>query len=182
MDGGQGEEYNPARVARPGSNSGPGPTDVSSDISYHEYRTIAQLLQAHAAEHGHRLRAMVAFGELVTTDSSVDIDLLEIVEGWEGKRLWPFSSTPELPLRGQLRLHFLTPEEFENPGLVQEPDEQAWVRELLERVHHGYEIVMDRSPGWVQRVLGGSERVSAATAPPSGVGRSGSPLALTHGG
>lgn len=158
------------------------PNNASREISYHEYRTIAQLLQAHADEHQGRLRAMIAFGDLLTTDNSVDIDLLEIIEGWQGKRLWPFSSTAELPLRGQLRLYFLTPEEFENPAVIQDPEERRWVEDLLRRARQGYEIIMDRTPGWVRGVLEGSRGVSAATAPPSGVGRSGSPLVLTPRG
>src|SRR5437879_2948813 len=121
------------------------PDKAAREIPYHEYRAIAQLLRAHADEHQGRLRAMIAFGDLVTRES-VTIDLLEVVDGWKGKRLWPFSSTPELPLRGQLRLHVIATEEFEDPTVIQDPAERDWVSELLERVRSGYEVIMDTTP------------------------------------
>jgi hypothetical protein len=181
MDGGALEAYNPASSCARRN----GIVELNKpprEISYHEYRTIAQLLQAHAAEHEDRLRAMIAFGDLVAVEGSVDIDLLEIVEGWQGKRLWPFSSTAELPLRGRLRLYFLTPEEFEDPAVIQDPEERKWVEDLLRDVRRGYEIIMDRAPGWVYGVLDRPRTSSTASAPPSGVGRSDNPLVLTPRG
>ena len=44
------------------------PHAARSNISYHEYRVIAQLVQAHVDEHQNRFRAMVAFGGLVLPD------------------------------------------------------------------------------------------------------------------
>jgi hypothetical protein len=144
------------------------PNTPTSNISYHEYRVIAQILRDHVDEHQTRLRAMVAFGELVTQPGTVDIDLLEIVEGWHGKRFGAFSSSAELPLRGELRLYFLTPEEFADPTVIQELEERRWVEDLLRRVRQGYEVIMEIPPGYVQSVLERGRTVSTLTPPPSG--------------
>jgi hypothetical protein len=149
------------------------------EIPYHEYLVIAQLLRAHLGEYGERLRAMIAFGNLLTTGNSAVIELLEVVEEWRDKRLWQFSSTEELPLRGQLRLYFLTPEEFEDPSVIQDAEERKWVEELLQRVRRGYEVIMGKDREWVSEVLDGSPTISS---PPSGMGHSPSALALTPSG
>jgi hypothetical protein len=82
------------------------------DIPYQEYRSIAELVRAHVAKYNDKLRAVVAFGELLTTGGTFDIDLLEVIEGWQDKRLAVFSGLKELPLRGRLRLFLLTSEFF----------------------------------------------------------------------
>lgn len=151
------------------------------DISYHEYRVIARLLRAHVDQYHERLRAMIAFGDLVTRDDSVDIDLLEVVDGWTGKRLWAFSGPGELPLRGELRLYVVAPEEFEKPAVIEDLEERQWVEELLQRVRQEHQIIMDTKPGWARLVLSGRPTVSTATPPPSGIGHAGSPLTLTQG-
>jgi hypothetical protein len=138
-------------------------------ISYHEYRVIARLLRAHADEHQSRLRGMVAFGDLITRGDSFDIDILELVEGWDGARFARFSGPADPPLRGELRLYILTPEVFEDPALIEDHVERPWVEDLLARVRQGYEIIMEIPPGWVARVLNREEPVHASlTAPPSG--------------
>jgi len=138
------------------------------EIPYHEYRAIDRLLRAHVDQYNDRVKAMVAFGDLVTTGNTFDIDLLEIVEGWDDKRFGRFTRTDELPLRGELRLYFLTPQEFQNPEVIQEAEERQWVKQLLERVRQSYEIVMESPPGWAQQVLDRSRVYSTVTPPPSG--------------
>jgi hypothetical protein len=152
------------------------------DISYHEFRVIARLLRAHADIHGPRLRAMVVFGELVTTGSTFDIELLEIVEGWDGEALWVFDSSADLPMRGRTFLYFLKPEEFEQPDAIPEPTHREWVKALLERVREGYQVVMENKSGWVRHALDGPQEVSAATPPPTGMVEHGDPLTLAHSG
>src|ERR1051326_3929802 len=100
------------------------------EISYHEFRIIARLLQAHTEEYRDRLKAMIAFDDLVTRGDTFDIDLLEIIEGWNDRRFGEFARTADLPLRGRLRLYFLTPEEFESPAVIEEPEERKWVEDL----------------------------------------------------
>jgi len=153
------------------------------EIPYHEYRVIAHLLRAHVDEHGGRLKAMIAFGDQVVGGATYDIDLLEVVEGWEGKRYSEFSRSRHLPLRGTLRLYFLTPEVFENPSLIEDPDERQWVQSLLNRVRAAYEVIMDAPPGWVRGVLEPLAGVySSLTAPPSGAVVFGDPYRLTRKG
>jgi hypothetical protein len=94
------------------------------EIPYHEHFIIVRLLRAHMDEYPGRVKALVAFGDLVTGGDTFDIDLLEIIEGWEGKRFGRFSRTEDLPLRGELRLYFLTLQEFQNSSVVQEPEER----------------------------------------------------------
>jgi hypothetical protein len=152
------------------------------EISYHEYRVIARLLRAHADEYRNRVKAMVAFGDLVTSGDTFDIDLLEVVEDWEDRRFGRFSRSEDLPLRGELRLYFLTPQEFENPSVIQEPEERRWVVELLERVRQGYEVVMESPLGWAQQVLERNRVNSTIAPPPSGFIEETDPFRLTRKG
>jgi hypothetical protein len=148
-------------------------------IPYEERRAIGKLLDAHVAEYGDRLRAVVAFGDLVTLGRTFDIDLLEVVESWDGARdgrVGFFRSTSELPLRGELRLYFLSPEEFENPGVVPDEADRRWIEELLERVTRGFEVVLQIPPGYARRALERSHALSTLTSPPSGSVRSRDPL------
>ncbi len=122
---------------------------------------------------------MVVFGKLVTTGQTYDIDLLEVVEGWDSLRqgrIGEFLSSAELPLRGRLRLYFLAPEEFEDPGTIVDPAERQWVRDLGERVARGYEIILETPAGYARRTLEGDTGFSALTAPPSGAVASRDPL------
>jgi len=111
-------------------------------IPYEEYKAINELMHAHLRTHNGKLRALIAFGEIVTRGGTFDIDLLEVVEGWRGQSSVTFSSSEALPLRGQLRLHLLTPEEFEESDGGMHLTEKR----LLERVREGYEIVYEAPP------------------------------------
>jgi hypothetical protein len=138
------------------------------EIPYFEYRVIADLLRAHVEQYGDRLKGMVVFGDLLTQWDAFDIELLEIIEGWEDNHFGEFAELPNLPMRGRLRLYFLTPEEFENPTSIQDSKERMWVEELLDRVREGYEIVTESPWGWVRQVLDRGRYPSTFTAPPSG--------------
>lgn len=124
-----------------------------SRIPYEEYRAIVRLMHGHVDAHSGRLRAIVAFGDLVTRGGTFDIDLLEVVEEWTGPRMAIASATAELPLRGRLRVYILTPEEFEDPTAESEQQESRWISELLERVRQGYEIILQIPPGYAREVL-----------------------------
>src|SRR4051794_36394434 len=124
-----------------------------SNIPYEEYRAIAQLLRAHVDEHKGKLRAMVAFGELVTGGDTYDIDLPEVVEDWKGSHYFEFGSTADLPLRGKLRLYFLRPEELVDPSRTEPKKDIPWTRALLERVREGYQILVEIPAGSISRIL-----------------------------
>jgi hypothetical protein len=145
------------------------PTASHPEIPYQEYRVIAHLLRAHVAQHGQHLQAMIAFGDLVTRGDTFDIDLLEIVEGWTGKRFGEFPGSIDLPLRGRLRLYFLTPEVFRDPERIEDREERQWVEDLLARVREGYEIIVEAPNGTASQVLHAPQGwISTFSGPPSG--------------
>ena len=118
-------------------------------IPYDEYKAIGELMRAHLRTHEGQLRAMIAFGDLVTRGNTYDIDLLEVVEGWQGPSSVVFASSAELPLRGQLRLYLVTAEEFEQRdgmGGVLE-------RNLMDRVREGYDIIYEDPPAYALDTL-----------------------------
>ena len=116
-------------------------------IPYEEYKAINTLMHAHLETHSGKLRALIAFGEIVTRGGTYDIDLLEVVEGWQGPTSVTFSSSEELPLRGQLRLYLMTPETFEGA------DSDSEKERLLYRVREGYDIVYEDPPGYARNVF-----------------------------
>src|SRR5687767_6238955 len=111
--------------------------DTGPSIPYPEYKAINEIVHAHAAEFGSKLRAIVAFGELLTTGDTYNIELLEIVEGWEGDRVAEFASSASLPSRGSIRMFFLTPSEFEQPAEIEDEKMRNWVQRVLDRVRGG---------------------------------------------
>ena len=117
----------------------------STNISYLEYRVIGKLMTAHPPSLNDSLRALIVFGTLVATGESYDINLLEVIENWQGPRHQSYGSTPALPLRGRLNLYFLSPEEFEHPT--------AAVLDLLKRVESAYAILREHPYEYAYRVM-----------------------------
>ena len=118
-------------------------------IPYEEYKAIGELMHAHVKTHKEQLRAMVAFGDILTRGGTYNIELLEVVKDWQGPRSVVFASSSELPLRGELRLHLLTPEEFEDGvGSADSAD-----RDLLNRVREGYDVIYESPAGYARRVF-----------------------------
>lgn len=128
----------------------------STNIPYQEYRAISELMNAHPPEMNSSLQALIAFGEIVVTGESYDINLLEVVDGWQGPRHVSYGSTEALPLRGRLNLYFLTPEEFEHPTDV--------VPALLTRVRQAYAILLEEPNDYAHQVLSQQEDSSAPEA------------------
>jgi hypothetical protein len=118
-------------------------------IPYDEYRVITTLMHAHLQTHEGKLRAIIAFGDIVTKGNTFDIDLLEIVEDWQGQRSVVFASSAALPLRGQMRLYLITPEEFEQPENLADFS----TRSLLERVRAGYDVIYEDPSGYARDIL-----------------------------
>jgi hypothetical protein len=152
------------------------PINETADLPYYEHRAITELLRAHVDEHGDRLRAVVAFGPLVAGADTFDIDLLEIVDQWDAKRFFQFVNSAELPLRGVLRLYFITEAEILDPRSIADEAERDWIERLLDRVRESYVVIAERPPGYVRRLLAPQASVLTVTAPPSGKGQAGNPL------
>ncbi len=126
-------------------------------IPFEEYKAITDLMHAQLKTHEGKLRAIIAFGEIVTRGGTFDIDLLEVVEDWKGPKSVTFSSTEALPLRGQLRLHLLTPDEFEG----KKGDRTHFMENLLmDHVREGYDVVYEDPPGYARDVLAGNTQIS----------------------
>ena len=125
----------------------------TTNIAYDEYTALNALLYAHREEHAGNLRAAIVFGDLVATGGSRDLQILEVVDGWNGRRHAAFTSTAALPLRGQLHLYFLTPEEFENPQATLLPEESWSSAELLDRVRQAYAIVYEAPSAYALNVM-----------------------------
>ena len=136
------------------------------EISYHEYRLIAHLLRRHVDEYGDRLKALVAFGDLVTSGDTFDIDLLEIIDGLNEAHFAQYRGFDGLPGRGTLRLYALSPDVLADPLSVPDVDEQRWVEDLVWRLRQGYEVIMEVPTGWVRETLDGTERVHPSLLPP----------------
>lgn len=148
-------------------------------IPYPELRAIGELMHAHLDAHQGRLRAMVAFGDLLTSGGTFDIDILEVVEGWHGNRMLVFSGSPQLPIRGQLRLYLLTPEDFENPQGIRDEAERRWALSLLDRLRRGYVIQLQVPPGYAREVLQGAGAARQLAPPGEGYAELEDPLTLT---
>jgi hypothetical protein len=120
------------------------PFYTTENIPYQEYRAISDLVRAHLEAQNGRLKAVIVFGALVAGRESQDINLLEIVDGWDGPRHARFGSSTSLPLRGQLNLYFLLPSEFESPDTSPLPGETFSSAELLSRVRNAYAILLEK--------------------------------------
>jgi hypothetical protein len=153
-----------------------------SGIPYIEYRTIWNLVQAHIEEYEGRLRAAVAFGPLVSAGFPNDIELLEVVDDWEGPMLQSFTGSAALPLRTQLRLYILPSEEFQHPESITDPEERRWVEELVNQVAEEHELIWENPVLFARRVLTLQRGTSTLNTPPSGSVIGGDPLrpALRH--
>ena len=129
------------------------PSYSTENIAYEEYRAIAQLRRLHPEAHGGQLRALIVFGDLVATGQSYDINLLEVVEGWEGPRHVSFGSTSDLPLRGQLHLYFLLPSEFERPSGAPVPSHTWSSADLLAQVRRAYAIMLEAPNDYAASIM-----------------------------
>lgn len=136
-------------------------------IPYDEYRAIGELFRAHLQTHEKQLRAVVAFGPLVTRGGTYDIDLLEIVDGWGALTTVTFGSTPDLPLRGLLRLTVLPTQDFEEPHQASGADARAerLLDGVLGRLQQGYEVIYENPFGYVDSTLTQANSTTAGISP-----------------
>lgn len=143
---------------------------TSENIPYQEYRAISELLGANSPEIERSLRAVIIFGEIVATGGSYDINLLEVIDGWQGPRFVSYGSTDALPLRGRLNLYFLTSEEFEQPS-PKPVSEQAWSSvQLLSRIRPAYAVLRENPYDYARRIMARLDESPLVGAAPAVVG------------
>ena len=87
------------------------------------------------------------------------------MDDWKGVRFAEFVSTPELRLRGRLRLYFLSLLELENPDGIADEHERDWAYSVLERVSRGYETMHDATKGQLRRILSSTIATAAYRLP-----------------
>lgn len=129
------------------------PVSSSSNIPAYDFHAINVTIQARIKAYGDALRAYIVFGQLVETGLSNTIEILEVIEGWEGPRRASFASTPELPLSGRLTIYFLRPEEFERPTSDLLFGETFSSYELLNRVERAYTILTEKPMNYAWNVM-----------------------------
>ena len=137
-------------------------------ISYFEYKVINELMHAHVAELGKTLRAIIVFGKLKTEGGTFDIELLEVVDGWEGPPRVQSGSTADLPTRGKIYFYFMSSADFEQavmrgPAAAYGVDADDADR-LLARVLEGYEVIYQVPAGYVRELFGAALAAQEAQA------------------
>ena len=120
-----------------------------NEIPYWEYRIINEVVHGHIQEFQDALIAVIAFGPLKTSGDTRDIDLLEVIENWQGPRQFQAESSATLTMRGKLYLNVLSLDDFQLDSVPRSPE----VEELIGRVLEGYEIIYERSTGFARDVL-----------------------------
>ena len=134
-------------------------------IPYEEYRAIGELFRAHLKTHEKQIRAVVAFGPLVTRGDTYDIDLLEVVDDWKGLPSVTFSSTAALPLRGLLRLNVLSTQDFEVSGHARHFNAKRLSKKILGQLQQGYEVIYENPFGLVRRILAQADAAATSANP-----------------
>ncbi|MBC8230540.1 hypothetical protein H8E77_13415 [bacterium] len=114
-----------------------------------EYLIVNKLIETHRKLHKDKLAAAVVYGPLAKGESTGDIDILEIVEGWQKAEVNPdainFGVARELLQRGKLRLLFLAPEEIERLAEQFHP--------IIVGIAEDYEVCFDKRGNYVEKLL-----------------------------
>ena len=147
------------------------PVYSTSNIPAYDFHAINATVQAHIKEYGDALRAYIVFGRLVETGESNTIEILEVIDGWDGPRRASFASTKELPLSGRLTIYFLRPEEFEHPTSDLLWGETFSSLELLYRVERAYTILTNRPSGYAANVMERFDTIGTSPLSLAGLGR-----------
>jgi len=180
--------------------------ELTANIPYHEHQIISKLRDAHLQELGNSLRAILAFGQLITGQAApvhqlvsssspsssssappngwsvpdgLDIELLEIVSGWDGPLLLTSYSTQDLLLRGELRLYFLTPDQLEDAEVNVKSEDLRWAKDLIKRVREGY-VVLYQAQGYQLPDSVDNRPISAMSPPATGSAVIANPLRPTE--
>ena len=123
-----------------------------NETPYFEYRIINKIVHGHLNEMKDALRAVIAFGPIITSGETHDIDLLEVIENWEGPSRMQSESSADLPMRGKLFLNFLSLRDFE-AAASQSTSQVSDVQDLIGRVLKGYEIFYEQPAGFARDIL-----------------------------
>ena len=114
-----------------------------------EYLIVNKLIETHRKLHKGKLVAAVVYGSLARRESTGDIDILEIVEGWQKAEVNPdaidFGVARELLQRGKLRLLLLAPEELERLAEQFHP--------VIVGIAEYYEVCFDRRGNCAEKLL-----------------------------
>ncbi|HIE26278.1 TPA: hypothetical protein EYP66_03220 [Candidatus Poribacteria bacterium] len=126
-----------------------------------EHLTVNKLIETHRKLHKDKLVAAVIYGPLAKGESTGDIDILEIVEGWQKAEVNPeainFGIARELLQRGELRLLFLAPEELERLAEQFHP--------AIVGIAEYYEVCFDKRGNYVEKLFSAlKEEVNKARA------------------
>ena len=105
--------------------------------------------------------AIIAFGKLKTEGGTFDIELLEVIDGWQGPARFQSESSADLPMRGKIYFHFMSSADFErealrNPSGARAGDggeDQKEADDLLAQVLEGYEIIYQVPAGYVRELF-----------------------------
>jgi len=126
-----------------------------------EYLIVNELIETHRKVHKDKFVAAIVYGPLARRESTGDIDILEIVEGWQKAEVNPdaidFGVARELLQRGKLRLLLLSPEDLERLAEQFHP--------VIVGIAEYYEVCFDKRGNYVERLLSQvKEKVGAARA------------------
>jgi len=126
-----------------------------------EYPVVNELIASHRKIHKDKFIAAVLYGPLAMGESTGDIDILEIVEGWEKAEVNPdaieFGVAQALLQRGKLRLLLLAPEELERLAEQFHP--------VIVGMAEYHKVYFDKRGNYVEKLLSEvKEKVNTARA------------------
>ncbi|HEY3330701.1 MAG TPA: hypothetical protein VGK19_11805 [Capsulimonadaceae bacterium] len=138
------------------SSSGLAPSQPR--IPGYENNAIVKLTAEHSQALGDKLRAVVVFGPLLSDNGSLNIDMLEVVDDWDGPGAVSFASTNELPLRGDLTIYFVKRQDIEDPHGIEDASHKNWLIDILDEVRKAYMVVVDYPMGYFSQQLRNLEK------------------------
>lgn len=126
-----------------------------------EYLIVNKLIETHRKLHKDKFVAAIVYGPLAKRESTSDINILEIVEGWQKAEVnleaINFGVARELLQRGKLRLLLIAPEELERLA------EQFHL--AIVGIAEYYEVCFDKRGNYVKKLLSEvKEKVNIARA------------------
>lgn len=137
-------------------------SDTKKEAQTHfESSIVNKLIEEHRKIHKDKFIAALVHGSLASGESTGDIDILEIVEGWEKAEVNPavieFGVAKELLQRGKLHLLLLSPKELERLAEQFHP--------VIVGIAEYYKVCFDKRGNYVEKLLSEvNEKVDKARA------------------